>query len=138
MAEGLLKKYLKDLRKGHIKIVSAGIGAADGFEPTSETIEVMKTEGIDVSGYKSKRLTDELIKDADLILVMEEIHVQEVIKKDLSAVSKTHLLKKYGRSGKEYHPEGFSVPDPIGRQLKDYEFCIGMLKEEIKRIAEIL
>ncbi len=138
MAEGFLKKYLKDLGKDSIKVSSAGIGAAEGFGPTNETIEVMKKEAIDVSNYKSKRLTNEMIKNSDLILTMEEMHREEIVKRVPGTDSKTHLFKKFGRSDKEYHPEGFSVPDPIGRPLKDYEFCLGMIKEDVRRIAGIL
>ena len=44
MAEGLLKKYLKDAGKGGIEVKSAGIMALDGFPPTDETVKVMKPE----------------------------------------------------------------------------------------------
>lgn len=138
MAEGLLKKILKDLDKGYIEVRSAGIGAMDDLAPTDETIEVMRQEGIDLSGYRSKKLTDDLIKNSDLILVMEETHRVEVIRRMPEAGSKTHLLKKFGLDDKANYPEGSSIPDPIGRPFKDYTQCFDLIKREIGRIAKIL
>ncbi|MFA6610292.1 MAG: low molecular weight protein arginine phosphatase, partial [Candidatus Omnitrophota bacterium] len=42
MAEGFMKKYLRELGKADIEVRSAGISAAEGFFPTAETIEVMR------------------------------------------------------------------------------------------------
>ncbi len=138
MAEMLLKKYLKAEGKSHIKVSSAGIGAIEGFSPTAETIEVMKEEGIDVKGFKSTKVSKNLIKDADLILVMEPLHKQEVIKAVPEAASKIYLLKEFGLDERSFHPEGFSIPDPIGRSIENYEYCLEMIKKEIERIAKLL
>ena len=138
MAEGLLKKYLKELGKDYIEVRSAGVGTMDDLAPTDSTIEVMKRTGIDVSGYRSKRLTDDLIRRADLILVMEEAHRVEVIRRVPEAKSKTYLIKEFGIGDRTYDPEGISIPDPIGRPVKDYERCLEMIKIQIERIAEIL
>jgi protein-tyrosine phosphatase len=94
MAEGLMKKRLKELGKDHIKVFSAGTGAMDGFAPTDETIEVMKMENIDVSGYRSKHITEYIIKNSDLILVMEEAHKTLISEIAPEARSKTYLLKE--------------------------------------------
>ena len=138
MAEGLLKKYLSALGKNDIEVRSAGVGAMDGLSPTDGTIEVMKREGVDVSNYRSKKLTNDLIKDSDLILVMEYLHKDEVTRRVPEANSKTCLLKEFGLDEKAIRPEGFSIPDPIGRPIKDYEYSLDTIKKEIERIAKIL
>jgi len=138
MAEGLLKKYLKDIGKSGVEVHSAGIRALDGLSPTRETIEVMKDQGIDVSGYRSKNLSDEMIENADLILTMEDIHKNDVIDRMPEAVVKTHLLKEFGKADIDVHPEGFDIPDPIGRPVKDYKSSVNMIKKEIERIARLL
>lgn len=138
MAEGLLKKYLKELGKDHVEVRSAGTSAVNGFSATKETIEVMKRELVDVSGFKSKRVNAELIKWADLILVMEWSHKDEIARILPEAASKTYLLREFGMPGTEHHPEGFSIPDPIGRPIQNYEYCIGVIKKEIERIARVL
>ena len=138
MAEGLLKKALKGLGKGNFEVSSAGTGARDGFTPTFETIEVMKEEGVDVSGYKSKRLTDELINEADLILVMEAAHKEDIAIRVPEAAPKTYLLKEFGLEKTKMDPEYLGVPDPIGRPMEVYEASFNAIKREIERIAPLL
>ncbi|MDD5496094.1 MAG: low molecular weight protein arginine phosphatase [Candidatus Omnitrophica bacterium] len=138
MAEGLLKKRLEGLGKMHIKVMSAGVTAIEGLPPTLETIEVMKGEDIDVSAFKAARLSEDIINEADLILVMENMHKDEVIKMVPDAASKTHLLKEYGVVGKKNYSTGITILDPIGRPIKEYEYTLAAIKDEIERIAKIL
>jgi len=138
MAEGLLKKYLSQLGKGDIEVKSAGMGALDGFTPTDETIEVMKKEGVDLSGFKSKALTKELVKEADLILVMEVKHKEQIRRIEPEAEGKTYLLKEFQMGGKSSYPEDPNVPDPIGKSLDYYKLSFEVIKDEIKRIAGLL
>ena len=138
MAEGLLRKYLKELGKDDIEVRSAGTSAVNGSPAPKQPIEVMKKELVDVSGFRSKRMNAELIKWADLILVMEWSHKDEVRRIAPEAASKTYLLREFGMADTEHHPEGFSIPDPIGRPIQNYEYCIGIIKKEIERIARLL
>lgn len=139
MAEGLLKKYLKKEEKEHIEVKSAGVRAIDGITPTTETIEVMKREGVDVSGFKSKCLTRDLIKKADLILVMASHHMEEIIKTAPDAAPKAHLLKQYGlETLTEEAREDPDILDPIGKPISFYEQVFGMIKKEIERIVKLL
>ena len=138
MAEGLFKKYLKDAGKGDIEVASAGIIAIDGFPPTDETIKVMKDNGVDVSEYKSRRLTSDLINKSDLVLAMEGVHKDFVIRMEPGAEGKVYLLKKYGANGKRKYPEGDGVPDPIGRPIDFYKLSLEIIKEEAKRIIALL
>lgn len=139
MAEWLLKKRLSQLGRSDIVVRSAGIRAANDFPPTNETIEVMNEEGVDLSDFKSKALTKDMIKASDLILVMEHLHKDEVLKIAPEAAQKTYLLTEFGKNNKiESYSERLGVPDPIGRPMKDYKYCLNMIKKEIERIAHIL
>jgi protein-tyrosine-phosphatase len=138
MAEGLLRHKLNELGKSGVEVQSAGTRSMNGLAPTDETIEVMHHEGIDVSDHRSRALTDESIRKADLILVMEDAHKNEIARKVPEAASKTHLLKEFGREEMTQHPEGFDVPDPIGRPIRDYRYCLGVIKKEIERIVRAL
>jgi protein-tyrosine-phosphatase len=135
MAEGLFRKRLKGLGKDGIKVMSAGIAAIDGYPPTDTAIEVMKEEGVELSGFRSKKVTAELIKKADIILAMQSLHKEEVIRLVPEAASKTYLLKEYGSAGRT---GDINVPDPIGRPLDDYRKCLETIKKETERIAKII
>ena len=138
MAEGVLKKYLKGLGKSDIEVTSAGVYAIDGMVPTIETIDVMNKEGIDVSGFRSRALTEDIIKKSDLILVMASHHMDDIITKVPDAVSKVHLLKQFGIKCETQLCEGMDIADPIGRDKDFYEEVFLAIKKEMKRIAQIL
>lgn len=137
MAEGLLKKYLKELGKDNITVHSAGIMPVDGMSPTTETIEVMKKEGVDVSKFKAKYLTADMIRKADIILVMESFHKNEVLNKVPEAAAKTFLLKEFG-NGEEHNPVRLGIKDPIGKPMEDYRHVLVTIKTEIERIVSLL
>lgn len=138
MAEGILKKYLKELGKGDIEVISAGVHAIDGIGPTKETIEVMGKEGIDVSGLRSKALTNELIKKADLVLVMAAHHMDDIITRAPEAARKIHLLKQFGIKCEAQACEDMDIADPIGKDRDFYEEVLLIIKKELKRIAQII
>lgn len=138
MAEGVLKKYLNELGKGDIEVASAGIFAMDGMSPTQETVAVMGEEGIDVSGFRSKSLTDEHIKKADLILVMAGHHMDDIIARVPAAASKTHMLKQFGLKCETQACEDMDIEDPIGKDKDFYRGVLLKIKKEMKRIAQIL
>ncbi len=138
MAEGLMKDALKELGKKSIKISSAGVSAIDGFRPTRETTEVMKREGIDVSDFKSRSLTDAMIISADLILVMAAHHMSDIIARVPEAASKTHILRQYGMRDNSYIRPDLDISDPIGKPMEVYEYTLGEINREVNRIARIL
>lgn len=138
MAQGLLRKYLNDLGRDDINVISAGVHAIDGVSPTRETIEVMKQENVDVSPYRSKALTDELIKEADLILVMSGHHMDEIISRVPDAAPKVDMLRQYGLKDEERACDDLDISDPIGRPKSFYVEVLEAIKKEIKRIVKIL
>lgn len=138
MAEGLLKKYLKELGKETIEVDSAGVMNYSGQPPTPETIEVMNKEGIDVSSHRSKNLTRNLIEGADLILVMERMHKDMVVSMVPEASPKTYLLTEFGIDEKGRGSKKYGVQDPLGMSMEGYRICLGVIKNQIERIARKL
>lgn len=134
-----MKKCLKALGKDNIEVVSAGVGAVGGFPPTEETVETMRKEGVDVSGYRSKKITPEMIKESDLILVMEASHKDIVARLVPEAASKTYLLKEFLVGGSvENYPDNRNIPDPIGRPMEYYKLSFEVIKNQIERIAKLI
>ncbi len=138
MAEGLMKDTLKSLGKDDIEVSSAGTSAIDGFRPTRETMEVMKREGVDVSSFKSRGITDEIIRGADLILVMAAHHMDDIIRRVPQAAPKAHMLKQYGHGDDSRTCEDLNISDPIGKPIEAYEEILEEIKKEVNRIAELL
>lgn len=137
MAEGLARKRLYELGKSDIEVSSAGVMATKGLPPTDETIKVMKEADVDVAEFKSKNISADMIKKADLILIMEPMQKDMILKLAPHAAQKAFLLKEYKNSSKIL-PKGFSVHDPIGKPAADYRTCRDEINTEIGRITELL
>lgn len=137
MAEGLMRKRLYEIGKNDIAVASAGTMAMKGLPPTDETVKVMREADVDVSESRTKNVTSDMIKNADLILAMEPMHKDSVLKHVPQASSKTFLLKAYGNESKLL-PKGYSVQDPIGKPLEFYRATRDDINAEIERIAEII
>jgi len=138
MAEGLMRKHLRDVGKNDIEVRSAGVVAPENFAPTKETIDVMKKEGIDVSDHRSKKITEQFLREADLVLVMEDMHKQFLKDTFPGIRSKIHLLKEYGITGERNYPKNTDIPDPIGRPAEYYTLSFQMIKDQVERIAKLL
>lgn len=90
-----------------VEVTSAGL-PADG-EPTptqcpAEVLEAMATYGIDLSGHRSRELTESLLSDSDLIVGMGTRHVQEAVLLDPSCWKRTFKFKELVRRGEAVGP----------------------------------
>ncbi len=137
MAEALMRKRLYELGKSGIEVSSAGVMAIKGMPPTDETITVMKEADVDVAEFESKNINADMIKKADIILIMEPMQKDMILKSAPYAAQKAFLLKEYKNPSKIL-PRGFSVHDPIGKPAADYRLCRDEINAEIERIAELV
>ena len=139
IAEGLMKKRLKELAKdGAVEVSSAGISATDGGKPTENTIKVMQEEGIDLTDFKSRFLTQELTLEADTILVMEQMHKNYILSKTPRVARKIHMVKEFALKGNGVKISDFDIDDPLGRPIEVYRFVKNMIKDYVYKIADKL
>ena len=68
MAEGLLRAELGP----EFCVVSAGLEADEGLQPHPEAIRLMAVRNVDLTPFRSRKVTPEMALAADLILVMDE------------------------------------------------------------------
>jgi len=115
-AEYILKPLLPNK-----KISSAGIGALVGKKADESAINVANESGVDIRGHIAQQLTSELCRQFDLILVMEQEHINAVTNIAPEARGKTMLLSQW--LNKE------DIPDPY-RQSKDaFEFVFFLISQ---------
>jgi tRNA threonylcarbamoyl adenosine modification protein (Sua5/YciO/YrdC/YwlC family) len=132
MAESLFRKMMKD--RDDVEIYSAGTGTMEGLKASSETVELLNNEGIDVSSHLSKSLTDEMIKKADLILVMEERHQEKIVHRIPQAKKNVYLLKEFAR----IKDIDLNIIDPIGRSKEVYQEVFYIIKNSLERIRDLV
>ena len=129
MAAALLKKTAQD-KKLNIDVDSCGITAFSGMSASREAIDVLRHAGIDIFGHKSKPLNEELINWADLILVMEKIHKNRILRDWPEAGRKVFLLTEFAKS------EEKDIIDPIGKPFEVYEGLLMDLKFYLDKIID--
>ncbi|MFH1459906.1 MAG: L-threonylcarbamoyladenylate synthase [Candidatus Omnitrophota bacterium] len=126
IAEGLMKKVVKD--NDLFEVSSAGVAAYEGMPASPEAIEVAKKRNADISAHKARRLTQDMVRAADLILVMEQKHQQYILNYFTKAEKKIILLKQFFPQAKGI----LDIQDPIGRDLNFYD----NVAEEIEKSIE--
>jgi protein-tyrosine-phosphatase len=129
MAEALMREALSARGIQQVTVSSAGSGAWDGA-PASEGAYLVGLEnGLDLSEHRARLLTRELVREADLILVMSGHHVARVA--ELGGEHKAHLLGHY--AGRD--PSRAEVTDPYGADLASYRATFAELQELVGHVV---
>lgn len=134
MAQELLKKLLKEKNRDDVEVLSAGTLILSGLGITEGTKEVLRREGIDASGHRSQRVTKEMIKKSDLILVMEKLHEEKILSLAPEVKNRLFLLKEFAK----INDNNLNIADPIGKPLEFYEKTFQVIKEAVERISNII
>jgi protein-tyrosine phosphatase len=115
---------------GLVEVTSAGTAAWEG-EPASEySVEVAGRDGLDVSGHRSRRAGPAMLKQADLVLVMERSHLGAL--RGLGAdPGRTFVLSEWPPPGE---PD-LTVSDPFGGSIEAYEECWRRIRRHVQRVA---
>jgi tRNA threonylcarbamoyl adenosine modification protein (Sua5/YciO/YrdC/YwlC family) len=134
MAEALLKKKLKDLGRSDVEVLSAGIMMVEGLGASLETRELLKEEGLDVSGHRSQKVTADLLNKSDIILVMEQMQEQRILQMDPWVKNRLFLLKEFA----QVKNNNLNIPDPMGRSREFYESTYAVIKEAVEKVSQII
>lgn len=134
MAEYLLREMLKKEGIDNILVSSAGIMQGINWGPVPNTIEIMKREGIDVSGYKSRRITEKLVKSANIILGMTEQHRQYMLSVLPCLKDRVKLLREFDIYAKGY----IEIADPARKDMAFFGECIKVVKRSLLGFMEWL
>ena len=136
MAKGYLEKRLKELGRTGIEVSSAGVAPVPGMQATEEAKQIIIEEGGDISGHCAKKLTELVVREADLIFVMEEGHRQYIVGQHPGAAEKTYLLKDFKKLGNLSVSEDPNIRDPIGKNIDFYRDVFSIIKESVERMLK--
>ena len=134
MAEGILRDILNKANKDKkFSVSSAGVFANIPTGASKYAIQVLKNGwGIDISSHKSKQLSKQDIKNADIILTMSRTHKYIILSTQKDSIGKVFTLKEYVK------PNGANadIKDPYGGTYDDYKVCANEIKEYIQMFLE--
>lgn len=113
MAEYLFRHRLNDQAPWAAQ--SAGVFAMDGGRASDHAVQALKEWSIDLSPHRSQPLTEKLVEDSDLVVVMTPEHLHQVAAVFPGCEEKTRLLTSFS-PGREAR----AVADPIGGSIHVY------------------
>jgi len=127
MAEGLLKNSLPN-----VQISSAGLGALVGHGADPIALGLMAKAGVDIGAHRARSLTDQIARDADLILVMDEQQKQQIAQQYPYTRGKVFRLAKAAKQ---------DIPDPYRQSPEVFQSVFAQIRSGVnewtKRINSI-
>jgi len=132
MAMELLKK--KMAKRQDVNISAAGLSILPGMGASFETRKLLEQEGIDVSKHRARQFTAEIAKRADLILVMQKVHEQRILRDYPFVKNRLYLLKEFAK----IDDGDLEIYDPIGKSEEYYKLIFEVIKQAVDRVSQLV
>ena len=113
-----------------VEVESAGTAGLDGAPATDFSISVAAREGVDLTDHRSRRLTESMIRMADVVLAMERSHREAVLQLGADP-ARTFVISEWPAS----EDAGLVVSDPFGGSIEAYEECWRRIRRHVQRVA---
>jgi protein-tyrosine phosphatase len=120
MAERILIERLKKDKKTDIEVSSASVIDMQGMPADPTAVEILHGQGLDGAGHHSKLLTEDMVSQTDMVIVMEGIHKKIILDQYPEAEGKIHLLKSFSPDYSEEHGD---IKDPYKLSIFQYRLC---------------
>jgi len=111
--------YLKHIQP-ELNVYSSGLGALVGKPADPSSVALMQAKEIDLSSHCAQQINSVLVAGADLILTMEQRHIDAIQSKFPESRGKVHLIGKWN--------DNQEVPDPYKKDLQAFEAASTMLE----------
>ena len=122
MAAAIARDLLDRAGRSDVRVASAGTFALEGHAPTSDAVLAAEAHGLSLDGHRAQQLTRELAAEADLVVGMEDEHVDYALQ--LGAPQALTLARQ--------------VRDPYGRGADVYDETWRLLAELIPDVLHEL
>jgi len=96
-----------------VQVISAGVWAEDGSHASAHGVAVLRLRGIDLAAHRSQPLTPALLRQANIVLVMEEAHRRSIFHMAPEHLTRVFLLSEMAGG----HAD---VEDPYGGTIEAY------------------
>lgn len=122
MTEGVLKDAFTRSGKTGRFVHSAGLGALAGHAADPAACRLMTEKGLDISSHRARQLTDDMIRKADIILVMETWQKAAVEARVPSAKGKVFRLGEWGKT---------DISDPYQKDLSAFVQSLALIEQGV-------
>lgn len=134
LAKAILLNELKKNGIKDIEVSSSGTGAYPGTPADPEMVEFLREKDIPIPEHASKLVSDEEIKWADMILVMERSHHNRLVKTWPESAGKVEMLGRYVAPDQ---PDD-EIIDPYGRSSYHYRLVQAQIGLAVSNLFKAL
>ena len=110
-----------EIEEHGVVAASAGIAAWGGGKASTGAVEAMAEMGGDLSGHASQPVTENLVRQADIIWTMTAAHRAAILAQFPEVGGRVALLS----------PDRLDVLDPIGGPVATYRKCARQIREHL-------
>lgn len=130
MAAAIAQSLVEERGTPGVRVVvsSAGTSASAGAPASTETVEALRSVGVEAAPHRSRQLTRQALADADVVFAMTRWHVDDVLALDPGAGDRVQLLDASGED----------VPDPVGLSQEVYNRTAERLRRLVAARLEAL
>jgi protein-tyrosine-phosphatase len=133
MAEGIFRARIGEGEK--IDVGSAGVAAFPGRQPSGETTAVLAERGVQLEGFQTRMVDEEILEAATHVFCMTRSHLETLEQLYPEFGGKYHLVCDFAEIGGEV---GVDVPDPIGGGRGVYEEVAECLEKALAGVHAYL
>lgn len=157
-AEALLREYLGDIAT----VSSAGTHAMVDSGIPAEMLMGLDAAGIDARDHRGRQLSEEISREADLIIAMTAEHRKNIVQATPAVLRRTYLLDEIAKAARAdarldgetpaerladipaaiqgFRPELSAmviedVPDPYRRSYADYDAAYAIIENAVRDIS---
>jgi protein-tyrosine phosphatase len=109
-----------------VTIRSAGTHAAAGAAASRHALDLLAERWLDLSSHAASPLTSQMIDQADLVLVMEEAHRQQIRRRSPAALPR--VMRLHELAGEES-----DLADPYGGEREEYVATLARIDSVLER-----
>ena len=130
LAEAITRRLVVQSGRMDIEVSSAGTQAWDGSPASDGSLLVGLERGYDLSGHRSRQLTENIVASSDLVLVMAPSHLARV--RELDPRADAHLLSGFATGA----GDGHTVQDLFGGDLQAYRETADDLERQLSGLLD--
>ncbi len=133
----LLKQRLEriPLSGRTVTIGSAGIMASEGHPAADAAVLNADEFGLDMETHRARQLSEELLDDADLVLVMDRSHEKMILTFWPHHREKVSYMTEFDPKGKGKKKD---VTDPYGESDRVYRKCFQLIERCVDGLVDEL
>lgn len=135
MAEALLVRELARVGVEAHGVSSAGLSARSGRSAHENAIVVAASLGVSLLGHRARLLTQKIVNESDLIVVMDRMNVAILADRFPAARSRSLLL---GTLDPQAPRLGVVIVDPYGKTSEDVLSCYRRIERSVVALADVI